>query len=59
MARKKTNRKPLFGNLRSHSMHATNHKQKLNTKTVNIDGQKVVLSVREARSLKKSNEKAA
>lgn len=55
----KTNRKPLHGNNVSHSHRRTRRKQKLNIKSVIIDGEKEILTVREARSLKKSNEKAA
>ena len=55
----KTSRKPLRGNKRSHSMHATKRKQNLNVQKVTIDGVKQRLSVKEIKSLKKSNEKAA
>ena len=55
----KTNRKPLRGNKRSHSMHATKRKQNLNVQKVTVDGVKQKLSVKEIRNLKKTNEKAA
>lgn len=55
----KTSRKPLRGNKRSHSMHATKHKQNLNVQKVTIDGVKQRLSVKEIKSLKRANKKAA
>ncbi len=58
MARKATEKKPLFGNRRSHSLRATRHAQKPNLQKVTLEnGEKVVLSAREIRSLrKKANE---
>ncbi len=55
MAKKVTARKPLFGNNRSHALNATRKKQGLNLQTVNINGEKVVMSVREAKAFKNSN----
>ena len=55
----KTSRKPLRGNKRSHSMHATKRKQNLNVQNVTIDGVKQKLSVKEIRNYKKTNENAA
>ena len=50
----KTSRKPLRGNKRSHSMHATKRKQNINMQKITIDGVKQKLSVKEIKSLKKS-----
>ena len=50
MAIKATEKKPLFGNRRSHSLRATKHAQK-----PNLHGEKVVLSARELRTLKKTS----
>ena len=50
MATKKTERKPLFGNKRSHALNITKKKQKLNKKTIrDASGKKVVTTVREAK----------
>ena len=58
MAKKETNRKPLSGNLRTHSCHATKHMQKLNMVTVTKeDGSKVQMTAREYRATKKVNAK--
>ncbi len=58
MAKKATEKKPLFGNRRSHSLRATRHAQKPNLQKVTLEnGEKVVMSAREIRSLrKKANE---
>ena len=54
MGKKVTNKKPLFGNRRSHSMRATRHAQKPNLQQVTLDnGKKVIMSARELRTLKK------
>ena len=54
MAKKSTNKKPLFGNRRSHSLRATRHAQKPNLQVVTLeDGTKVRMSAREKRSLEK------
>lgn len=54
MARKVTSKKPLAGNLRSHSCHATNHFQKPNLQKVRLDnGETIKMSARELRTLKK------
>lgn len=59
MAVKVTNRKPSFGNRRSHSLRATRHKQGLNLQVVRLeDGTKVRMTTREMRTLRKA-EKAA
>lgn len=56
MAIKATEKKPLFGNRRSHSLRATKHAQKPNLQKVTLDnGEKVVLSARELRTLKKTS----
>ena len=59
MAKKLTSRKPLFGNLRSHSCRATKTRQNLNLQAYRLeDGTKVRMSAKEIRTLNK-NEKAA
>ena len=56
MATKVTEKKPLFGNRRSHSMRATKHAQKPNLQKVTLDnGEKLVISARELRTLKKTS----
>ena len=56
MAKKVTNTKPLFGNLRSHSCRATRHAQKPNLQQVTLaDGSKVRMTSRELRTLKKAS----
>lgn len=53
MAKKVTTKKPLFGNTRSHALNATRMKQKPNLQTKTIDGVKVKISAREAKTLNK------
>ena len=54
MAKKVTNKKPLSGNRRSHSLRATKHSQKPNLQVVTLeDGTKVRMTAREKRSLEK------
>jgi ribosomal protein L28 len=54
MAKKETNKKPLFGNIRSHALNATRRKQKLNMqKVVNEKGETVLMTAREAKKFKK------
>ena len=54
MAKKATEKKPLFGNRRSHSLRATKHAQKPNLQVVTLDdGTKVRMSAREKRTLDK------
>lgn len=54
MAKKVTSKKPLAGNLRSHSCKATKHMRKPNLQKVTLEnGEKVRMSTREIRSLKK------
>ncbi len=56
MAKKATEKKPLFGNRRSHSLRATRHAQKPNLQQVTLeDGTKVRMSARELRTMKKAN----
>lgn len=55
MAIKSTEKKPLFGNRRSHSCRATRHAQKVNMQSVTLaDGTKVMMSAREKRALNKT-----
>lgn len=54
MAKKATNRKPNFGNNRSHALNATRKKQGLNLQQITLaNGKKVRVSARELRTLKK------
>lgn len=56
MANKATAKKPLFGNRRSHSLRATRHAQKPNLQKVTLaNGEKVVISARELRTLRKTS----
>lgn len=56
MAKKATEKKPLFGNRRSHSLRATRHAQKPNLQQVTLEnGKKVRMSARELRTLKKAS----
>lgn len=59
MATKITAKKPLTGNRRSHALNATKMKQKPNLQKKTINGEKVILSAREARTMNKNNKKAA
>lgn len=55
MAKKITSKKPLSGNLRSHSLRATKHVRKPNLQKVTLDnGETIRMSARELRSLKKA-----
>ena len=59
MARNESNRKPNIKNLRSHALNSTKKKQKLNLQVVTLEnGEKVKLSAREARTLRKAEKKA-
>ena len=53
MSKKVSTKRPLTGNRRSHALNATKHAQKPNFQKVTIDGEKVVLTAREAKTLKK------
>lgn len=56
MAKKVTNKKPLFGNKRPFSLKATRHAQKPNLQKVTLDnGQSVRISARELRTWKKGS----
>ena len=56
MAIKVTNRKPLFGNKRSHALNATRKKQGVNLQVVRLeDGTKVRVSARELRTARKDS----
>lgn len=56
MATKVTTKKPFTGNRRSHALNATKMKQKPNLQKKTINGEQVIISAREARTL---NKKAA
>ena len=53
MAKKITTKKPLTGNRRSHALNATKMKQKPNVQVKTINGVKVKISAREARTIEK------
>jgi large subunit ribosomal protein L28 len=53
MAKKISTKKPLSGNRRSHALNATKHAQKPNFQKVTVNCEKVVLTAREARTIKK------
>ena len=55
MATKVTSKKPLTGNSRSHALNATKKRQKPNLQKKVINGQKVIISAREAKTLNKEN----
>ena len=52
MAKKVTTKKPLTGNLRSHALNATKMVQKPNLQKKTINGEKVIISAREAKKIK-------
>ena len=55
MAIKATQKKPLFGNRRSHALNATRHTQNLNLQNVTLeDGTKIKVTTREAKKDKRS-----
>lgn len=54
MAKNLSTKKPLYGNRRSHAENATRHAQRTNKQKFTIDGQKVILTAREARTMKKA-----
>ena len=58
MAKKVTTKKPLSGNKRSHALNATKTKQKPNIQKKTINGTKVRISAREARTMRKAEKKA-
>ena len=55
MANSKTERKPLFGNSRSHALNATKKKQGLNKQKVTINGKTEVVTTRENKKLRKGS----
>ena len=55
MANNKTDKKPLFGNRRSHALNATKHTFGLNLQTITINGKKYKVTARELRTLNKKN----
>ncbi len=56
MAKKITEKKPLFGNKRSHALNATKMRQKPNIQKATIDGKKIKTTVRENKVTKKDSE---
>ena len=59
MAIKATEKKPMFGNRRSHALNATRHMQKLNLQNVTLEaGTKVKVTTREAKKYKKDMKEA-
>lgn len=58
MAIKLSRKKPNFANSRSHALNITKKKQSVNLQKVTVNGETVLLSAREARSLKKNDNKA-
>lgn len=59
MAKKVTAKKPLSGNKRSHALNATKRQQKPNLQTVTVDGIKVKMTAREAKTIRKDSTKKA
>ncbi len=58
MAKKRTSKKPLFGNKRSHALNATRKVQRPNFQKVTLeDGETVVMSARKLKTIKKSGKK--
>ncbi len=56
MAKKATAKKPLTGNSRSHALNATKKQQKVNLQKKTVNGKKVRISAREAKSMNKNNQ---
>lgn len=54
MAIKVTSKKPLSGNKRSHALNATKRVQKPNLQKKTINGEQVIISARESRTLNKA-----
>ena len=54
MATKIKTKKPLTGNKRSHALNATKMKQKPNMQKKTINGEKVIISARDARTMNKA-----
>lgn len=53
MATNISKKKPLVGNRRSHACNATKMRQKPNLQVKTVNGKKVIISAREARTLDK------
>ena len=57
MAKKMTNKTPLFGNRISHACNASRHAQRPNYQKVTlVDGTKRVVTARDLRTMKKRNQ---
>lgn len=56
MAKKVSNKKPLFGNKRSHALNTTKMRQKVNMQKVTLNGVTVVMSAKEAKKFRKNND---
>ena len=54
MATKLTTKKPLTGNKRSHALNATKRTQKVNLQKKTINGERVIISARDAKTLNKN-----
>lgn len=54
MATKISRKKPNFANSRSHALNITKKKQGVNLQKMTINGEKVIISAREARTMKKN-----
>ncbi|NLA32643.1 MAG: 50S ribosomal protein L28 [Mollicutes bacterium] len=52
MAKNISTKKPLAGNKRSHALNSTRRTQKPNLQKKTINGEKVIISAREAKKLK-------
>ena len=55
MAKNLSTKKPLYGNRRSHAENATRHAQKPNYQKVTINGEKVILTAKEAKTFRKAD----
>ncbi len=55
MAKKVSNKKPLFGNKRSHALNTTKMRQKVNMQKVTLNGVTVIMSAKEAKKFRKNN----
>ncbi len=54
MAKKVSNKKPLFGNKRSHALNATKKRQKVNMQKITLNGVTVIMSAKEAKKFRKA-----
>ncbi|MEG0794418.1 MAG: bL28 family ribosomal protein [Bacilli bacterium] len=55
MATKVTTKKPLSGNKRSHALNASKRTQNPNLQKKTINGERVIISAREARTINKNS----